>query len=366
MNSPIPITKPAVKSAPGKIYRVSLSGKEKITLVSNLSTMLSAGIPILEAVDSLLEDAKGNVKKVLEVLKDDLVQGKPVNFAFAKFPLTFDKVTTNIIKASEEAGTLDVILKDLTNTIRKEMEFGDKIKSAMVYPLFILGVLVGVLTMILVVVMPKISVVFKQMGANLPLPTRILIFMSDALLKNTILVIAGLVAAGVLLFFFIKMEKRLLLNILLSLPVVSQLAMNIDLTRFSRSLYLLLNAGLPITSALVLTEEVVLKKAVAKAIAHAKDEVTAGRKLSKGFKDAKQVFPSMMIKITEAGEKSGTLDKSMLDISEFFSYETDKSLKLVTALMEPLMLVLVGVVVGGIMLAIITPIYGLVGQVHSR
>src|SRR6266581_777680 len=118
MNSPLPLTKPVAKSAPGKTYKISLSGKEKITLVSNLSTMLSAGIPILETVDSLLEDAKGNVKKLLEVLRADLVQGKQVNYSFAKFPLTFDKVTTNIIKASEEAGTLDVILKDLTNTIR--------------------------------------------------------------------------------------------------------------------------------------------------------------------------------------------------------------------------------------------------------
>src|SRR5262245_34560709 len=110
--------------------RITLSANEKLTLVGNMSTMLTAGISILEAVDSLLEDAKGNMKKVLQSLRDDLIQGEHVHESFAKFPNVFNKVTVNILKASEEAGTLDVTLKDLTNNIQKEMEFNDKVKSA--------------------------------------------------------------------------------------------------------------------------------------------------------------------------------------------------------------------------------------------
>lgn len=361
-------TKPILTQAPivGKTYNITLSSKDKIALVSNLSTMLSAGIPILESVDSLLEDAKGNSKKILVALKEGLIQGKQVNYTFAKFPLIFDKVTVNIVKASEEAGTLDVILKDLKDMIRKEMEFSDKLKSAMIYPVFIMVVFTGVLLMILIVVIPKIATVFSRLSSDLPLPTKILIFMSNALLHYTVFVVIGLSISFGVFFILFKTQRRFFINVLLSLPVISKLAQEIDLTRFSRSMYLLLNAGIPITNALVLTQEVVTKRIVAKAIGHAKDEVIAGRKLSKGFKDARKIFPSIMIKITEAGERSGSLDKSMQDVSQFFDYEVDNSLKVVTALLEPLMLVIVGVMVGGIMLAIIAPIYGLIGQVHVK
>lgn len=349
-----------------KTANISLSGKEKITLISNLSTLLSAGIPILEAVDSLLEDAKGNQKKILETLRADLVQGKQISYSLAKFPLSFNKVTVNIIKASEESGTLDVILTDLRATIKKEMEFEDKIKSAMVYPVFILVVFTGVLLMILIVVIPKIASVFTQLRTTLPLPTRILIFMSNLILYNSFSVIIGIVIFAISMLLIYRREKRLILNFILFFPVLSTLASKIDLARFSRSLYLLLNAGIPITTALMLSEEVIVKRSISNAVSHAKNEVISGKKLSKGLKDAHNIFPSIMIKIVEAGEKSGTLDKSMKDVGEFFDYEVNNSLKVLTSLLEPLMLVLVGVLVGGIMLAIIAPIYGLIGSVHAR
>ncbi len=172
---------------------ISLTANEKIALVSNLATMLAAGIPILEAVDSLLEDAKKNQKKVLETLRSDLIQGKQVHITFAKFPRIFDKVTINIIKASEEAGTLDEALRDLKDTIKKEVEFNDQIRSAFIYPLFIVVIFTGVILMILTVVIPKIAVVFISLKANLPLPTIILIAMSNALIGYPVFVIGGIV-----------------------------------------------------------------------------------------------------------------------------------------------------------------------------
>jgi len=345
---------------------ITLSGNEKIAMVSNLATMLGAGIPILEAVDSLLEDAKKNQKKILETLRDDLIQGKPVHTAFAKFPHVFDKVTINIIKASEEAGTLDQALTDLKITIRKEMEFNDQIRSAFIYPLFIIIVFLCVFVMILTVVIPKIAVVFTSLRANLPLPTKILISLSNLLIAYPVYVVLAAISVlgiGVLL---VKTEKSLLAKLFLSLPLIRNVAREVDLTRFSRSLYLLLNAGIPITNALLLSQEIVMQKEVANAIAHARDAVMAGKKLSGGLKDAKHIFPGMMIKITEAGEKTGSLDKSMKDVSEYLDYRVTNSLKTLTALLEPIMIVLVGGLVGGIMMAIIAPIYGLISQVSTR
>lgn len=342
---------------------ISISSKEKIILVSNLYTMLSSGIPILEIAESLLEDAKGNQKKLLTVLRDDLIQGQHVATSFAKFPKIFDNVTVNIIKASEEAGELEKSLKDMKDNIRKEIEFNSKIKSTMIYPVFILGLFIAVFLMILIVVVPKISAVFSNLKVVLPAPTKVMIFMSNSLLTYPIpiIIVAGAIFAG--LMFFYKKNRRFFVRALVALPLISKLARQIDLTRFTRSLYLLLTAGIPITSALALTEDVVTKKEIQIAITHAKNVVSDGKKLSEGLRDSKKVIPPIMIKIIEAGERSGTLDKSMADVSEYLDYEVSESLKTITALIEPIMLVLVGVGVGAMMMTIIGPIYSLIGQI---
>lgn len=155
------------------------------------------------------------------------------------------------------------------------------------------------------------------------------------------------------------------MGIFFSLPIISNLVKLIDLTRFSRSLHLLLSSGLPITSALELTIDVVASSKTAKVIEDCKEMVLSGKQLSSGLKNAKGYVPAIMVKLIEAGEKTGTLDKSLLDISEYFDYEVTSTLKSLTALIEPIMLVVVGIVVGGMMLSIIAPIYGLISQIGS-
>ncbi len=346
-----------------KTEHLTISNNDKIALISNLHTMLAAGIPILETIDSLHDGSKGSVKKLLETLRDDLMQGKHMYNSLAKFPGIFDKVTVNIIKAAEEAGTLDTTLQDLKITIKKEMEFSNQIRSALMYPIFIMLVFVGVLLMILVVVIPKIASVFSRLQVELPLPTKILIFLSNTVLTYTIPLIVGFVVFVVVFLYLYKRHKRVISGILFSLPLLSTLAKQIDLTRFSRSFALLLSAGIPITSALELAQDVVMKKSVEQAIAHSKDAVISGKKLSEGFKYAKNIFPNIMIKIIEAGEKSGSLDSSMQEVSDYLDDQVTNTLKTVTSLLEPIMLVGVGIMVGGMMLSILAPIYGLIGQV---
>jgi type IV pilus assembly protein PilC len=346
-----------------KLQNIGLSNNEKLGILSDMGTMLSAGIPLLESVNALLEDSKRNRKKFLETLRDDLTQGQHVYFTFSKFPNIFSKVVSSIIKASEEAGTLDVTLKDVKNNLKKDMEFSDKIKSALIYPLFIVFIFLLVLLMILIVVVPRISDVFTQLHVDLPLPTQILIFLSDVIVSKTIPFLIGTLIFALLAFLLFKKKKKFLLNLFLRLPVLSGLAKDIDLTRFSRNFYLLLNAGIPIASALELTEKVVVSQDVEKGIRQAKEAVISGRRLSEGLKGNRKVFPSIVVRITEAGERSGTLDKSMAEISEFLDYQVSAKLKTATALLEPILLVVIGGLVGGMMLSIIAPIYGLIGEV---
>ncbi len=347
------------------VYNTTMSANDKIALVSNLHTMLSSGIPILETVDSLLEDSKGGMKKLLETMRQDLQQGQHLYITFGKFPRIFDKVTISIIKASEESGTLDTALEDLQANIRKEIEFNDKIRGALIYPVFIVFVFALVMIVILVVVIPRIATVFTSLNVTLPLPTKIMIFMSNTLLHFWFLILLVVAGIGAGIFYLARQYRLEFVRAMTSLPVVSLLTQQIDLTRFTRSLYLLLTAGLPITTALELTQDVVIKKSVSNAIKHAKNYVYSGKKFSEGLKDSKGVIPPIMIKIIEAGERSGSLDKSMLDVSEYLDYQVSQTLKMLTALIEPIMLVGVGILVGGMMMSIIAPIYQLIGQVGA-
>jgi len=289
-----------------------------------------------------------------------------VSASLAHFPRSFDKVTVNLIKASEEAGTLEVTLVDLRNHIREEMEFIDKIKFALLYPVIIMIVFALVLFVILIFVVPKISMVFSRLRVELPLPTRIMVFMSDILIRQTWALIIGSVAGILLFIIFFRRKRQLVLEVFFSLPLVSGLIKMVDLTRFSRSMYLLLSSGLPIITALELTRDVVFKSKTSRIIAHSRELVMSGKRLSEGFRLAGGYFPSILVKLIESGEKSGTLDKAMKDISEYLDYQVSNILKAFTAILEPVMLVIVGICVGGMMLAIIAPIYGLIGQVGGR
>lgn len=348
-----------------KKYLFNLSGQEKIGFIYNMATMLSSGIPILEVVESLLEDAKGNTKKLLSILRADLQEGAQVHSSFAKFPLVFDTITISIIKASEQAGTLDVALNDIRTNLQKDIEFQDKIRAALIYPALIAVVFSGVMAVILFFVIPKLADVFNKTNIALPVTTKFL-FSLSTFLNNNALVVG--VCAVILIFLIIlvfKFKKRDMLNLLTGLPGIKGLTRQIDLTRFSRSLYLLLSSGITITQALELTQKVVLRREVANVIKKCLEMVLAGKYVSEGFKKHRSVVPGIVIKITEAGERSGTLDKSMKDISEYLEFQTSSTLRTLTASIEPIMLIIVGVLIGGMMVSIIAPMYSIISQVGS-
>lgn len=343
-----------------------LSNQDKLNLISSLATLLSSGIPILEAVHALEEEARGSTKKILGILEEDLNQGKTISESFARFPKAFDPVTVNIIKAAEEAGNLDTTLKDLTHTIKKDIEFTNKVKGGLVYPALVIMILLAVILMNLFFVIPRVAKVFTRLKIQLPLPTRILLATSDLIVHNTLLAVGILIIFAALIYILFKTKKSLILGIIYSLPLISKLIKEIDITRFTRSMSLLLVSGIPITEALSLSQYVVAKKEIQSVIKESEKLVSAGKNLSQGLKKFPKVIPSFATRIVEAGEKSGTLEKSMQEISEQFDERTSNRLNTLVTLLEPILLVIVGVMVGGIMLAIIAPIYGLIGKINTR
>lgn len=349
-----------------KTDNTTISTDEKISLFISLATMLSAGITIIEAIDSLLEGAKGNLKKILTSLKDDLSQGKRIYVSFSRFPQVFDNVTISIVKAAEESGTLDTTLKQVKENLQKEAEFIGSIKSALLYPLFIVVTFTLVFLMILIVVIPRISQVFLSLKMELPLPTQLLIFMSNLLIKQPIPVMIVMIALTLLSIFLLKTRRKNLFYMISMLPGISNLIIQIDLVRFTRSMAMLYSSGMTITTSLELCEGIVMSKATSDMIKHAKTIIFSGKKLSDSLKDHKNIVPNIMIKIIEAGEKSGSLEESMKEVSSYLDYQVTHTLKTLTALIEPIMLVVVGGLVGSMMLSIIAPIYSLIGQVGAR
>lgn len=349
-----------------KNEKMSLSTSDRIGFIISLATMIAAGITIVDALDSLMEDTKGQQRKIIQTIKDDVIQGKRLYVAFSRFPLIFDKVTINIVKAAEEAGTLETTLNDIKENMQKEAELIDKIKGSLVYPIFIVLVLIGVLTMMLFFVIPKIAIVFTRLKVTLPLPTKIMIFVSDIATKSTIPFIIGIVVTIIFLIILYKTQKRKLIQIIASLPIISQLVKKMDLVRFTRNLSMLLNSGIMIVSALEICEEVVINKNVSHMIRDSKNSVLAGKRLAQGLRTEKKIMPTIIIRIIESGEKSGQLTKALTESSNYLDYEVSKALKTFVTLLEPIMLVFVGIMVGGMMISIIGPIYGMIGQVGAR
>ncbi len=345
---------------------IRLKSAEKLELIDSLGAMLSAGIPLLESVEALLEGSRGKMKIVLDGLKKDLESGKTIADSFSKFPESFDPIAINLIRGGEEAGNLEEILDDLAETIKKDIEFNRKIKGALAYPAFVVAIFVVIMTVILTFVIPRIAQVFSKLDVTIPLPTRMLMFMSEALLNFWPWIIVGLIGLGIGSVLFYRAKKREVLYLFSSLPLLSELAQEIDLVRFSRSLGLLLSSGIPISKALELSQNVLVRRELVHLIEFTRQEVMRGKRLTDALSSKKGAVPQIFIRMIDAGERSGKLEESFQKTSQYFDDRVSATIKTLTTLMEPILLVVVGLMVGGIMLSIIAPIYQLIGSIQVR
>ncbi len=343
-----------------------MNPQEKLGVISSLATMLSAGIPVLEAVESLKSDSKGSSRKFLDLLEASLNEGKPISDAMAKMPRTFDPVTVNIMKAAEEAGTLDETLKDLEINLKKELAFRDQLRASMVYPAFIFVIFLGVLLLILGFVVPRVGKVFLGLRVQLPLATRVMIRASDILRHNYRLMALGVFVFIALVILLFHLKRRAITNALLSLPGLKTLGREIDLARFTRSMALLLKSGVPIGEALRLSKAVVTKKEMLGMVDHMINAIEQGKPLSEGLQKSRRLVPTLMYRLLETAERSGSLEASTQNLAEHFQTRVSQRLRTITTLIEPVIIVIVGLLVGGMMLSIIAPIYSLIGQVRTR
>ena len=346
-----------------KASGIQLKGRDKLSLFSDMSTMLTAGIPIAEIIESLQSDARGKMKRVLTVLRSSITNGEPLSKGMEHFPKTFDPVTLNTLRAAEAGGTLEETLQDIVRTLKKELAFSSTIRTAMIYPAFIGVIFTGIVLLMLTFVIPRISQVFNGMHVDIPPLTQFMFNMSDAFLAHWLIISAAAIVVVFLASLFVRANSRIIIQLLLEIPGLRQLGLNIDLARMTRSFALLLRSGLPLDEALVLSKRVVRKPQIVRLIEHMQHNVETGEALGAGLRNGKFAIPPIMARSITTAETSGTLEQTMQNLAEYFDEQVTESLKAATSLLEPVMIVVIGLMVGGLMITIIAPIYNLISQV---
>lgn len=343
-----------------------LNERDKLALYSNLNTTLDAGIPISEAVNMLLQESTGNTKLFLQTLHARLNEGGTISDAMQKTAGSFNQVSINMMRAAEEAGTLEETLLDLEKNTRQQIAFNDELRASLMYPVFVFVVFLGVLLLMLLFVVPRISKVILGLRTPIPPTTQFVFNTSTFLINNYVGVIAVIVALVVLGVVVYKTRRKQVINILYRLPVIHTLGKNLDLLRFCRSMSLMLRAGIPISEALKYSKSVVNLREISKLIDKMIANVELGHVLSEGLDEKNKIVPQLMIRLTKTAEYSGSLEASMQKLADYFQTQVSKTLKTLSALIEPVLIIVVGLMTGGLMLTIIAPIYGLISNIRAR
>lgn len=347
------------------INKLRLKTKDRLGIFTDLSTMLTAGIPILEAIESMEQDSKGNVKKILSFIKRAITNGIPLSRAIEQMPHAFDPVSINLIRSAEAGGTLEETLKDIVESTKKEMAFSEQLRNTLIYPLFVMILFLGIVILMLTFVIPRVAEVFSSMNVKEPEITKIMIKTSKYFNSHWLMIIFVFVILIILAGVLINYNKRLITRLILRIPFLHSLGTNIDLARFTRSFGLLMSAGVPIIESLKLSERVVQKKEIISVIQQMQTDVAAGKSLTISMRKPKSIIPSVMWRSLRTAESSGTLDKTLQNLTEHFDDQVSQSLKVLSSLFEPVLILIVGIMVGFLMISIIAPIYSMISQINS-
>jgi general secretion pathway protein F len=333
--------------------------QETAVMVRQLSTLLSAGLPLVESLTAVIDQVPNPaLKKIMTQVRERVNEGSTLADAFAQHPRVFSPLFVNMTRAGERSGALEIVLERLADFSEKQVAFRHKISAAMVYPILMTFIGVGVLGFLLGYVIPTVTQIFQDMKQTLPLPTLILIGVSDALRRFWWV---GIVALVLMLFAIDRYSRtdagRLVLDGLkLKAPIFGALALKVAIARFTRTLAILLKSGVPVLTSLDIVKNIVNNRVLQHIIEEARDNIREGQDIAPPLRRS-QLFPPLATHMIAVGEKSGKLEDMLLRVSDAFETEVETTVQGLTALIEPLMILLMGAVVGFIALSILLPIF---------
>ncbi len=353
---------------PSFLQHKNLSEAEKLVLIESLGTMLRSGIPILEALESIAEDASNSSsRKLIASVASDVASGKTLSDAFSKYPATFERVFIAIVRSGETAGNLDKVLIDSARNLKQNIQTSSNIKSALFYPAIIVLVLLVVAFYSFSFALPKVAEIFFQMKIKLPAYSEFILRTSLFFSKYRYLVSALFLLSAAFGYKIMttRRARQLLVGFLLFIPTFSQIVKLLDLARFTNTVATLLKAGVPIIQTLEIAKEVVIEKKLRSAIEAVQEDITKGATIEEGMKKHSKLFPALLRRVVRVGEEAGTLDQSLEDISSHYDGKFTEIVKNITVIIEPILIIFIAVVVAILMLSIITPLYQGIGALNQ-
>ncbi|MCL5410680.1 MAG: type II secretion system F family protein [Patescibacteria group bacterium] len=339
--------------------------KDKIIFTQELGIMLKSGLSIIDALESLKEETtnryfEGEISKIIF----DTRGGAPFSKALSKHPDIFDDIYVNMVKSGEESGKIEVVLNRLAIQMQKDYELTRKIKGALAYPAFVMVALVGVLALVMIVIIPQLKLIFDDAGVPLPILTRVIIKMSFILKNYGIYILAVLIALVISVMQFNKTPSgRLTLDKLkMRIPVIGSLLKKTYVSRFTRTFAALTSSGLPLVEVFEVSSKVVGNVVYQEEIAKMAEKVKSGHSISSTLK-ASELMPKMIGQLSAVGEKSGNVDEVFDTLADFFDRDIDSMTANLSTMLEPVLMVVMGVGIGIIIVSVLQPIYGLVNAI---
>ncbi len=335
---------------------------DKIILASNLAAMLSAGLSISRALSVAERQTKNpKLKSVLLFVRGDIEKGGTFNGALERFPKVFSKLFIAMVRAGEESGTLDAALTSISEQLERSYQLKKRIKGALIYPSIIVIAIVGIGFLMMTEVVPTLSKTFKELGAELPKSTQAIIAVSDFLVNYTLVALAGTVLfiGGVYMILRTRGGQRGRDKLLLKTPLIGELVKEINAARTARTFASLLSAGVDIITALQITEEVVQNHYHKDVLKSAEKKVQKGDPLSEVFMKNEHLFPPLMGEMIAVGEETGALSDMLMRVADFYEGEVAQKTKDMSTIIEPFLMIVIGITVGFFAVAMIGPIYSL-------
>lgn len=347
-----------------KAKGASVPTKNLAVFTRQFSVMIDAGLPLVQCLEILgrQEEHKGFAATILKT-REDVESGASLADAMRRHPKAFDNLYTNMVAAGEAGGILDTILKRLATYIEKNVRLKAQVKSAMIYPVAVIVIAALVVAVILWKVIPTFAALFAGLGAQLPLPTRVVIWMSNSLVSYgplIILAMAGL-SFAVRQYYQTYRGRRVIDGLLLRMPVVGMILRKVAVARFCRTLSTLMSSGVPILDGLDITSKTAGNAIIEDAIATTRTSIERGETVSAPLA-ATKVFPPMVTQMINVGETTGALDMMLSKIADFYEEEVDTAVAGLLTLLEPIMIAFLGVVVGGIVISMYLPIFDLISK----
>ncbi len=366
------LTPVSVKKAPLRIelnFGGKATTKDLKTFTRQFATMVDAGLPLVKCLEILgaQSENKWFGQKLIEI-KGHVESGLTLSESLAKYPKIFDELFVALVGAGEVGGILDIIMRRLAEYVEKKERLQRRIKSAMMYPTAILVITIVIITVMLKWVIPTFEGMFADFGAAdaLPAPTQFVVDLSRAFGEQFLYIFAvlGMIIAGYIMFYKSKQGKRFMHQLFLVLPVVGPVIKKIAVARFTRTLGTLLSSGVPILDALNTVAKAAGNVVIERAIMFARDRISEGRNIAEPLKEA-GVFPGMVVQMIAVGEETGALDVMCVKIADFYDEEVDVAVAGLTSMLEPLMMVVIGGLVGGMVIAMYLPVFTMADAIKS-